>query len=110
MAGPYIDLAVPAADGNGAGSTIPYPWGTIDCYGTFDSGTVSIQMSPDAGTTWYALKDPLWAALTFTADGYANFERATEIQLRAVLSGSSGSTSVTCRVRSGYAPTRAREY
>jgi hypothetical protein len=110
MTTPYITLAVPSTNGSGAGQNCPYPWGTIDCYGTFDGGTVTIDMSPDGGTTWYTLQDTVWNNVAFTADGYANFERATRIQLRATLSGSSGSTDVTCQVRPGFADVTRDRY
>jgi len=106
-----LTLAVPAANGNGAAQTLRYMWGTIDCYGTFDSGTVTIYVSPDEGTTWIALTDEFGSDLAFAAaNGSKNFHRAVDdtVQIRATLSGSSGSTDVTCQVRPGYAPTLER--
>ena len=105
-----LTLEVPAADGSGAAQSLKFSWGTIDCYGTFDSGTVTLYQSPDEGTTWIAMVDEFGSALAFSSNGSANFHRAPGVQIRATVSGSSESTDVTCEVRRGWAATRDREF
>lgn len=62
---------------------------TVYAYGTWDTATVTIQISPDSGTTWFNVTSG-----AFTADGYLTFEaRATSI--RAVVSSVGASTSVS---------------
>jgi hypothetical protein len=80
--------------------------GTFFAYGTFDTSTVALQVSPDGGTTFIAATDVLGNAISFTANGYANFELygngdpidADQVKLRVNTSSVGGSTSVTARI------------
>jgi len=106
-----LTLAVPVANGSGAAQILPYSVSTVDCYGAFDSGTVTLYESPDAGTTWIAMLDEFGDTLAFAnANGSKNFHRAPGVQIRATLSGSSGSSVVVCQVRPMWAATREREF
>ena len=58
----------------------------VAAFGTFGSGTLTIQASYDNGTTWFALKDSAGAAGSFTADGALNVE-VGEANLRFTLAG-----------------------
>lgn len=58
--------------------------GHISAYGTFGSGTVTLQYSLDAGATWNAVDT---TNLAFTADGNGNFELPF-CKLRINLAGS----------------------
>jgi hypothetical protein len=58
--------------------------------GTFDTCTVTLQMSPDDGTTWF----DVGSDTTLTAEGIANFELGS-CDLRADLSSVGGSTSIS---------------
>ena len=69
---------------------------TVQVYGTFDSGTVTIQGSNDDETspTYFTANDPSSAALTFTsARGEAVLENPRLI--RPVVSSAGDSTSIT---------------
>ena len=58
----------------------------LDGGGTgFNAGTVTIQASLD-GTNWHAAKDVTGTAITFTADGYAEFSLAARY-IRALNDG-----------------------
>lgn len=52
--------------------------GTIYVFGgggdDFDFGVVSVNVSPDGGTTFMAMLDQSGTAITFSADGFINFE------------------------------------
>ncbi len=65
---------------------------TVFCWGTFDSATVKVQLSPD-GSEWFDLDD-----LTFTAKSVMNFKTQAGVQYRATLSSAGGSTSVNLAV------------
>lgn len=91
-------LTVPASNGNGAASDVRGGEYVVHCYGTFDSGTVTLEVSPDDGTTWYGLTDHQDDAVTFSGDGQRRFNIDAGRQLRAALSGSSGSTDAACEL------------
>jgi len=50
------------------------PRGTVYVFGTFGGGTVTLQSSPDGGTTFIDVPDSTGAATTLTANGMVNFE------------------------------------
>jgi len=54
---------------------------TIFCWGTFGSGTVTVEMSPD-GSEWFSHSD-----LTFTAKGITNIVLPKDCYVRGTLSG-----------------------
>ncbi|MGY4469361.1 hypothetical protein ACVWWK_005070 [Bradyrhizobium sp. LB9.1b] len=60
------------------GTTNPVPWsgghGSIAVWGNFGGGTVTLQMSPDSGTTWINVDRGGDSFVTFTAPGTACFE------------------------------------
>ncbi len=64
--------------------------GQIVVSGTFDTAEVTLQMSPDAGTTWVAVGD----ASTFTVAGDAGFS-VHPCQLRINVASVGSSTSVS---------------
>lgn len=64
---PYINTR---ADGN--------IWATVFVYGTFGSGTATVQVSPDAGTTWIDVEDDGGSVVSFTADGARNVRLASD--------------------------------
>ena len=107
-----LTLAVPAANGQGAAQRYYGGWCKIWCWGSdFDSGTVTIQVSPDGGTTWLTAVDMDGVDITFAANGVANFSGAVPdgATVRTSLAGSSGGTAVTCKLVYGWAETRDRE-
>lgn len=86
--GTYPLLTAATADGNGDVYEWPGGVGTLHSYGTFGSGTVTLQASFDQGTTFDAADT---TNLAFTADGMANFD-LPRCQIRANLAGSSGAS------------------
>jgi hypothetical protein len=66
----------------------------------FGSGTVTLQGSPDGGTTFIDIPDQAGTAITFTADGVTNFElygnadpvSSEVVQIRLALAGSTSPT------------------
>lgn len=74
---------------------------TIWVYGTFSSGTVALQGSPDSGTTFIGLTDNTNTAVTFTANGSRNLSLCNDpgvpIKLRFALTGA-GSPSLTYKI------------
>jgi len=76
---------------NGSTPAVPYSATTGRCtvaaWGTFGGGTLTMEMSPDGGTTWIAL-DPSGSTVnTFTANGVGNFQINIDCLVRATLSG-----------------------
>lgn len=57
---------------------------TVFAWGTWGAATAKLQISPD-GVTWLDL-----TGASFTADGYATFEIATDVRVRGVISGGTG--------------------
>lgn len=94
-----LTLAVPAANGQGAAQTWRGGWGTVWCSvpagGGFDGGTITLQVSYDAGVSYQTAKDDAGANITFAAAGHAQFAYADAPLLRASLAGSSGATTLT---------------
>lgn len=60
------------------GATNPVRWyggrGSIAVWGTFGGGTVTLQMSPDGGTTWLNVDHSSDNYVTFTAGGTGGFD------------------------------------
>lgn len=73
---------------------LPSFMATVCAYGTFGSGTLILQISPDGGTTKLTIKDNNSVAISLTASGTANIELLTGskntdgLQLYATLTGS----------------------
>lgn len=64
----------------------------------FGSGTVTLQGSPDGGTTWITLTIS-GSSATFTANAIRMIDRLGQgMQVRATLSGSSGASGVYVKV------------
>jgi hypothetical protein len=66
----------------------------VMAYGNFGSGTLTLAVSPDGGTTFLPLKDKTGAAISLTSNGYANIEicgftnnNTHPLQVHAVLTG-----------------------
>ena len=68
---------------------------TIVCYGTWDGATVTLEVTPDAGTTWVVV-DSTNGVLT--ANGAFNFEAAAGFSYRLAISSAGGSTSISAKV------------
>lgn len=101
---PKQTLAVPVANGSGASQAWGGGWASVFCYGTFDSGTVTVQVSPDSGTTWLTAQDSLGGELVFTANGHHPMAAyGGQPLFRATLTGSSGATSVALELHYGAA-------
>jgi hypothetical protein len=101
-----LALAVPAANGPGTAQTWRGGWGTVWCAGTFDGGTVTLQVSYDAGTSYQTAKDDQGDDVAFAAAGHKQMSYAGTPLLRASLGGSSGGTSVDLDVHYGVASVR----
>ena len=101
-------LTVPAANGNSDSSLYLGGAATLVLYGSsFDGGTVTLQVSYNNGTTWInasSVNQDLIGA--FSANGGETVWFGGQPLVRAVLSGSSGSTAVTCELHYGLAFTR----
>jgi len=64
---------------------------TVTAWGTWDGATVTLEFSPDEGTTWIACGDDT----TFTADGGGNLYVAPQgILLRGSVTSAGASTDV----------------
>jgi hypothetical protein len=72
-----------AADGSSTARNWHGGYGTVVVAGTFGGGTVTLNASPDGGTTWVQVGYDA----RFTADGMANFQLPGGMQLRLTLSG-----------------------
>ena len=81
-----------AVSTNSNGTAVQTEGGTMTfaAWGTWDGATVTLQYSPDGGTTWI----PVGSDTTLTANGAANFRVAAGMQIRCVVSGV-GTTSVS---------------
>ena len=104
-----LTLAVPTSDDSGAAQTFRGGWATVYYIGDFDSGTITLQVSDDAGSNYVSVVDVLGNAIAKTANGYATFYLAGPVLIRNTLSGSSSSTAVVCHVRMGWAATKQGE-
>lgn len=60
--------------------------------GTFGGATITVEVSPDDGTTWIA------TSATLTAAGVTNFIGGEGLRFRFTLSGATGPTSVNAWV------------
>lgn len=105
-----LTLAVPAANGQGAAQTWRGGWGTVWCSvpagGGFDGGTITLQVSYDAGVSYQTAKDDAGANITFAAAGHVQLFYADAPLLRASLAGSSGATEITLTAHYGLANAR----
>lgn len=88
-----------AADGNGASQSFDFSFSNAQfvAFGTFGSGTVKLQFSPDykgsdATATWIDT-----AGISLTANGSKGFRESFGNRIRPVLSGSTNPT-LTVRV------------
>lgn len=84
-------LTLRTTDGNGNAADWPGGRGAFVAYGTFGSGTVKLQWSPDDGTTWLDVDKSGETYVTLTANGSGGFELPAS-QIRAALSGSTGAS------------------
>ena len=73
------------ADANSSAEAWPGGVGQMVGAGTWGGGTLKLQMSPDAGTTWV----DIGGSASITADGVCNFE-LNSCDVRLVLTGSTG--------------------
>lgn len=75
---------------------------TLSVFGTFGSGTVALQYSPNGGTTYINVPDQVGNAISFSTNGITNFEiyangdpiSGQQCKLRLALTGAT-SPSVT---------------
>ena len=63
---------------------------SVIAFGTWGGATITLQFSPDGGTTWYAVG----TSTTFTANGWATFEIHGRVKIRASLTNA-GTTSLS---------------
>ena len=68
-----------------------YGKGCVYAYGTFDTCTITLEFTPDSGTTWVAVGTDT----TFTSAGYSNFEINGTTQIRGTVSSVGASTDVS---------------
>ncbi len=73
----------------------PNKRGQLNVYGTFNGCTVTLQYSPDGGTTYIAAKDVFGANIAFTANGSIPIEAPLGELLRCNLADDGASTSIT---------------
>lgn len=61
---------------NGASASVPWRGGigSVAAWGNFGGGTVSLQMSPDNGTTWINVDRSGDTYVTYTANGQGDFQ------------------------------------
>ena len=80
---------------NSSGDAVQLTGGvmTFAAWGTWDTATVTLEYSPDGGTTWIAVGSDT----TLTADGVANFQLPAGTYIRATVSSVGGSTSVSAQ-------------
>lgn len=65
----------------------------------FGGGTVTIELSPDDGTTWITLQDWSLTNVDFTANEARMIGALGQgLKLRAVLSGSAGASDVSAKI------------
>ena len=73
------------------GVTPAHAWyggrGNVTAWGNFGGGTLTLEMSPDMGTTWINVDRPGDTYVTFSANGGGDFELGLCL-LRASLAGS----------------------
>jgi len=74
------------ADGQSGTKVWPGGKGSFVAYGTWGSGTIKLQLSPDGGTTWIDV-----TGVSLTANGHKDVPvMGPGLQFRADLSGSTG--------------------
>jgi len=73
---------------------------TMVAYDTWDTATVKLQLSPDAGTTWI---DADTTNLSFTANGAGNFHAAggSDLLYRVNVSSAGAGTLIDCKIYGG---------
>ena len=95
-------ITVPSTSGNGAKLDYQGGVGIVACYtstGTFGSGTVKLQWTPDNGTTYLDAVDVFGAAVSFSANGHSYVHLPTGFAgVRANVAGSTGNVDVTMNV------------
>lgn len=94
-------LTTANADGNPVDLT-PFPDKTVHIFGTFGSGTLTIQGSND-GSDWQSLRDPQGNAIAKTAS-YLGAILENPRYLRPNLTGSTGATVTVILVARGVMP------
>ena len=73
------------ADGNSTATNINPGLHTLVAWGTWGSGTIKLQLSPDDGVTWVDVP-----SASFTANSCLNVNVAADLKYRANLAGSTG--------------------
>jgi hypothetical protein len=88
-----------SADANGTGVNADGGGKTVSIWATnFGGGTVTIQGSPDGGTTWITLTEG-GVAVAFIANAVRYIDRlGIGMQIRATLVGSAGADSVNVKL------------
>lgn len=83
-----------SADGNGASQQLNHRNAfDIDAWGTWGSGTLTVQYSPDNGTTWITV-----SGVSLTANGSATMGGVPGDLFRPVLAGATN-PSLTVKLR-----------
>jgi len=92
-------LLLDEVEANTTGSQDTFKWnpslansgkGMVYAFGTWDGATLTVEFSPDGGTTWFAIGTDT----TFTASGWANFEMQGMVLIRGSIS-SVGTTTLS---------------
>lgn len=106
-----LTLAVPSTDTDGVEQTYNGGWATVSYRVTSGTGTATLQVSFDGGTTWETVVDQDGSNVAFTATGHKQIAYAGPCDLRVSVSGSSslvatldvifGTASTQPRVRTG---------
>lgn len=71
---------------------------TLHCIGTFDGGTVTLQISYDAGVTWFTCPDTSGTDIEMTANAVLDLDLGGTPLLRTKLTGSGGTTDVLLEI------------
>ena len=88
-------------DGNSTAYPMSFPnrKGQLDVYGTFDGCTVTLQYSPDGGTTYVTARDASYSDISFTANGSIAIEAPLGELLRCAVTNDGASTSITAKLK-----------
>jgi hypothetical protein len=82
-----VKFATQTANGSSASIAWPGGRGVFSAWGTWGSGTLTLQQSPDDGTTWINVDRTGDTYVTFTGNGEGGFELG-ECLLRVTTTGS----------------------
>lgn len=101
---PIVFFAARTTDGNSTAYPFNFPnkRAQFCVYGTFDTATLTLQFSPDGGTTYINAKDALGNDITFTSvtgNGAIIVQAPTGELMRCVLANDGATTSLTAEMK-----------